>query len=222
MAAGVPVDGHGCGVAVEPRTALEQAVRKDRAGVVRVLAAAGADLGQRVGDHGETSPLCLAAMLGRTTVAEALLDSGADPDGRDRIRQLPLILAATSTWQGYPRTVGLLLRHGADIEGTMRSLTALEWAAGFGQAPMVRLLLDRGASAVDGALARARASGLGRRFPERRGVYGRVASVLEEAADGRITSQPSPSRPRSSSMYSCAIPPARVNQSVSTAISSGE
>ncbi|MFF1379508.1 ankyrin repeat domain-containing protein [Streptomyces sp. NPDC058308] len=127
-------------------TGLDQAVRRGHAGVVSALVEAGADPEQRVGTYRETTPLCLAAVHGHTLVVKCLLDAGVHADARNGMGHLPLVLAATAGQEGHMSTVDLLLDHGADIDAEMRNRTALGWAAGFGQANMVRHLLDRGAS----------------------------------------------------------------------------
>ncbi|GAA3840311.1 ankyrin repeat domain-containing protein [Streptomyces phyllanthi] len=128
------------------RKALEEAVRQGHARMVSVLAEGGTDPEQLIGAYDETTPLCLAAALGHTAVAEALLDAGARPGARNRSGHLPLVLAATSGPEGRTETVDLLLERGADIDAVMRGRTALEWAARFGRTHMVRHLLGLGAT----------------------------------------------------------------------------
>ncbi|MEV8452116.1 ankyrin repeat domain-containing protein [Streptomyces sp. NPDC052095] len=164
------------------RTALDLAVRAGHAETVRVLLAAGADLRQRAGEYGESTPLCLAAMHGHTVVVEILLDAGAPTGAQGRMGSVPLVLAATATEQGHPRTVDVLLDHGADIDGVMKGRTPLEWAAGFGLVPMVHHLLARGATPTARALSEARAGA--ERSPGAAGKYALVIDVLAaEAAE---------------------------------------
>ncbi|MEU3791911.1 ankyrin repeat domain-containing protein [Streptomyces fructofermentans] len=171
----------------EGRTPLESAVRKDRADVVRLLVGAGADTARRVGEYGETSPLCLAAMLGRTGVVGALLDAGVNPDTPDRMGQPALVLAATATPEGHPATVDLLLDRGAAPEITLRGRTALGWAACFGRPGTVRHLLARGAAPTRQALACARDHASSR--PGGRAVHEEVIGLLR-AARGPRTAPP--------------------------------
>jgi ankyrin repeat protein len=138
------------------RTALEVAAGRGHADVVRRLLDAGADREQRAGEYEESTPLCLAAIRGHTAVVAALLDAGAPTGAQGRMGYVPLVLAATAGNAGYPATVDLLLDRGADVNAVMKGRTALEWATGFGQVPMVRHLLSRDAAASAEALALAR------------------------------------------------------------------
>ncbi|MFE9011149.1 ankyrin repeat domain-containing protein [Streptomyces cyaneofuscatus] len=150
---GAEVDGLGG----DGRSALDLAVHAGHVDVVRVLLEAGADPRQTAGAYGEVTPLCLAAMYGYVGVAELLLHAGAATGAQGRLEFPPLVLAATSSEPGYPRMVDLLLRRGADIEGTKRGRTSLEWAAAFGNVRMVHHLLARGATPTAKAVSEARA-----------------------------------------------------------------
>lgn len=150
---GAEVDGLGG----DMRSALDLAVHAGHVDVVRVLLDAGADPRQRAGAYGEVTPLGLAAMYGYVAVAELLLDAGATTGAQGRLNSPPLVLAATSTEHGHPQMVDLLLRRGADIDGTKKDRTSLEWAAAFGNVRMVHHLLDRGATPSPKALSEARA-----------------------------------------------------------------
>jgi len=161
------------------RTALDLAVQAGHAETVRVLLAAGADLRQRAGEYGESTPLCLAAMHGHTAVVEVLLDAGAPTGTQGSMASVPLVLAATVTKQGHLHTVDALLRHGADINGVMRDRTPLEWAAAFGQVPMVHQLLARGATPTAKALSEARAGA--ERSPKAAEKYALVIDALNAA-----------------------------------------
>jgi len=161
------------------RTALDLAVQAGHVGTVRVLLAAGADLRQWAGEYGELTPLCLAAMYGHTAVVEVLLDAGAPTGAQGRMGSVPLVLAATSTEQGHPQTVDVLLRHGVDINGVMKDRTPLEWAACFGQVPMVHQLLARGATPTAKALSEARAGA--KRSPKAAEKYALIIDALEAA-----------------------------------------
>ncbi|MEU8843744.1 ankyrin repeat domain-containing protein [Streptomyces roseus] len=158
------------------RTALDRAVEKGHADVVRRLVGAGADLEQQTGEYQESTPLCLAASQGHTAVVEVLLDAGAPTGAQGRLGYVPLVLAATTGDAGHPETVALLLDRGVDINAVMKHKTALEWAVRFGQEEMVHHLLGRGAvpSAETQAAAREH---LGC-HPERRRKTERIAVAL--------------------------------------------
>ncbi|MCD9903688.1 ankyrin repeat domain-containing protein [Streptomyces sp. MT29] len=150
---GAEVDGLGG----DGRSALDLAVHAGHVDVVRVLLDARADPRQRAGAYGEVTPLGLAAMYGYVAVADLLLDAGATTGSQGRLNYPPLVLAATSVEHGHPQMVDLLLRRGADIDGTMTGRSSLEWAAAFGNVRMVRHLLARGATPTAKALSEARA-----------------------------------------------------------------
>lgn len=172
---GAEVDGLGG----DGRSALDLAVHAGHVEVVRVLLEAGADSQQRAGTYGEVTPLCLAAMFGYVAVAELLLDAGAAAGAQGRLNSPPLVLAATAMGHGHPQMVDLLLRRGADIDGTKRGRTPLEWAARFGNVRMVRHLLARGATPTAKALSEARAGA--EQSAEGAAKYALVVSTLHAA-----------------------------------------
>ncbi|MEV4875596.1 ankyrin repeat domain-containing protein [Streptomyces cyaneofuscatus] len=161
------------------RSALDLAVHAGHVEVVRLLLGAGADPRQKAGAYGEVTPLCLAAMYGYVAVAELLLDAGAATGAQGRLNSPPLVLAATAMERGHPQMVDLLLRRGADIDGTKRDKTPLEWAAAFGNVRMVRHLLARGATPTAKALSEARAGA--ERSAEGAEKYALVVSTLHAA-----------------------------------------
>ncbi|WP_078490095.1 ankyrin repeat domain-containing protein [Streptomyces bikiniensis] len=173
--AGAEVDA----VGTAGRTSLDLAVHAGHARIVRVLLAAGADPRQPAGEYSELTPMCLAAMYGHTAVVGALLDAGAPIGAQGRRSYVPLVLAATSVERGHLETVDLLLRHGADINGTMKGKTPLEWAAAFGQVSVVRQLLARGATPTAKALNEARAGA--ERHPRNAEKYRLVNDALHAA-----------------------------------------
>lgn len=91
-------------------TALILSVRAGSAPAVAVLLKHGADPNLRGGANGWT-PLLHAIHKNQLGAAQALLDGGAQVDGRDRSGETPLMMAA-----GYGDTtlVEMLLAHGAD------------------------------------------------------------------------------------------------------------
>ncbi|WP_112466847.1 ankyrin repeat domain-containing protein [Streptomyces triticisoli] len=161
------------------RTALDLAAREGHAETVRLLLAAGADPQQQTGEYDESTPLCQAAMHGHTEVVRVLLDAGAPICAQGRMGHVPLVLAATSGDQGHPQTVDLLLDHGTDIDAVMKDKTSLEWAALFGQVPMVHHLLARGATPTGKALRKAHEHA--KRFPKAAERYALIIDALHAA-----------------------------------------
>lgn len=180
--------GEGVGVDApdsEGRTALDLAVRRGHADVVRLLIAAGADPEQRAGEYQESTPLCLAAAHGHTAVVRALLDAGVHTGAQGRMNYAPLVLAATTGDDGHPEIVDLLLEHGADIHVVMKDRTPLDWAVWFGQVLMVQQLLDRGATHTVKTLTTARERT--ERHPESRQKYERIIDALLAADPATCT-----------------------------------
>lgn len=103
-------------------------------------------------EHGEELwlPLHHAAYHGQYTIAELLLDHGAQPDARTRFRtpfharSTALHLAARG---GYTDVVELLLDRGAEVDLIdALSRTPLSRAARYGRPKIVKLLADAGAN----------------------------------------------------------------------------
>jgi ankyrin repeat protein len=92
---------------------------------------------------GGSTPLFYAALYGDAASVKLLLDAGADPNIRNDAGASALMWAA-----GDLEKVRLLVEHGADVNATSDAgRTPLLIAAGrFGNAAVVKLLLDRGAS----------------------------------------------------------------------------
>src|SRR5262249_22720073 len=119
----------------------------------RLLVDAGAKVGVRTADLGN-SPLILAARrAGNSRTVRLLLERGADAAGRDNAGVSPLTSGAAS---GDLETVRLLLDAGAKADDFPRSndpiatvnagfRTPLMWAAYSNDVRMVRLLLEHGA-----------------------------------------------------------------------------
>ncbi|GIH99696.1 ankyrin repeat domain-containing protein [Planobispora takensis] len=124
-------------------TALYRAADGGRADLVRMLLAAGADPDRRSGGQDEGLPLCAAAALNRGEAAQALMDAGADPAGREDHGWSPVLWAAAN---GHADMLRLLLEAGASAEDANDDgETALTLAARRGAPGAVRALLEAGA-----------------------------------------------------------------------------
>jgi ankyrin repeat protein len=89
-----------------------------------------------------------AAREGHLDEVEALIHAGAKVDARDDSLRTPLILAAST---GQVEIVKALLKAGADVNAQegVNGETALMCAARDGNLPLVRILLDAKAQAID-------------------------------------------------------------------------
>jgi ankyrin repeat protein len=154
-------------------TALHWAAHWDDVAAVRSLLKAGAKVNAAT-DLGVT-PAALSCSSPNSTVVEALLGAGADPNLASSTGETPLM---TCTRMGNVSAVAALLKAGANpnAKEDARGQTALMWAAARGQAPIVKLLVDRGAQ-VD---ARSAASPL---VVSRTNRYGGVGGVNRGIAD---------------------------------------
>jgi ankyrin repeat protein len=96
-------------------------------------------------DGAQGEPALIAAVnLENITIAELLLEHGADPDERDVRRNTPLHLACRN---GNHDIVALLMRHGADSDRIDSSgKTYLAFATFRGDVPLVKTLLENGAN----------------------------------------------------------------------------
>ena len=123
-------------------TPLHWAARGDQVAIVRTLLAAGAQAS--AADRYGMTPLALAAINGSAPVITALLDAGVDATSRVGEGETVLMAAARS---GRVEAARVLLDRGADPNARepWQHETALMWAAGENYAPMVALLVRRGA-----------------------------------------------------------------------------
>ena len=94
------------------------------------------------GPEGST-PFMYAVLYSDASFLEQLLKKGADPNARNDVKATPLMWAATNL-----ENTRVLVTHGADVNATSDDIrTPLIIAAGRpGGAPIVKLLLDRGAN----------------------------------------------------------------------------
>ncbi|KAK8255637.1 ankyrin repeat-containing domain protein [Phyllosticta capitalensis] len=93
-------------------------------------------------DDDRSTPLNLAAQLGRTSCVEILLGAGALENVRDRRHNTPLMNAVL---YGHSEVVRVLLDNSVDVNhsGSDHGRTALSTAVALGQSDMVNLLLDK-------------------------------------------------------------------------------
>jgi hypothetical protein len=176
----------GCGS--KPATpSLIDAAREGRVDLIPVLVKQGTDLNERAGVNG-WPPLMHAIHKNQKGSVIALLDAGADVNGRSADGSTPLMMAAG---YGYTDIVNLLLDRGADAHAQLGDgMNALTFAVlgapdidrftvGDCQASTVRALLERasdlqvrGSARVMRAIAGAKIKGcagvaklLGNRYP---------------------------------------------------------
>jgi ankyrin repeat protein len=124
-------------------TALHWAAQKGDLELAQTLLYAGANVRAttRVGGY---TPLLIASKSGNTSVVEALLGAGADPNGATTNGATPLMLAAQG---GSAAAVNALLERKADVNAKekVKGETALMIASAYGRADVVRALTARGA-----------------------------------------------------------------------------
>jgi ankyrin repeat protein len=91
-------------------------------------------------EFGGWTPLLMASAFGPPEAVKMLLDAGARIDAQDYRGFTPLMLAV-GTDRYNPRTVNMLIAHGADLHPTNHAgETALDWADKFGDPEVIRAL----------------------------------------------------------------------------------
>ncbi|KAF4428771.1 beta transducin [Fusarium acutatum] len=111
--------------------------------ILQLLINKGADLEVRNPENSYTA-LMYAAVYGRVSAAESLLDGGAMLEAQDKYTYTPLALAASV---GHEPITSLLLDKGADIEArSSDGSTPLSIAARKGNDGVVKVLLEKGAN----------------------------------------------------------------------------
>jgi ankyrin repeat protein len=155
------MDGHagGGGTQVQAADFLKAVQAGDTEAVSAFLNAGNADVNAPVASHKDpkypsfVTPLQAAVLHSRIEMVRLLIERGADVNAPDEIGQTPLLNAlACRSVHLHGRDPGdaivrLLLDAGADPNRAMDgdSLCPLDWAVMHDDAPMVRLLLHRGA-----------------------------------------------------------------------------
>ena len=129
----------GMAAEVSPQAKLRRAVMADDGPGVLAALASGADLAEILSDG--STLLHLAAVQGHVSAVEALIDGGAEIDGRDSIGRTALFEAAA--W-GYAGVAEILLAHGADPACCADSprLTATEMASRHGTPEVKAVFAD--------------------------------------------------------------------------------
>lgn len=90
------------------------------------------------------TPLCMAAMHGRTDIATLLLSAGARVDGRERHGSTPLMFAAQA---GHVQMIRLLFEYGANFNAVNQQMSrcVLVWAISERQLDACKVLIEAGA-----------------------------------------------------------------------------
>jgi ankyrin repeat protein len=124
-------------------TALHWAADNGDAGIAQILVYAGASL-ESITRLGSFTPLMVASREGNTDVIAALLGAGAKVDAVTETGERAIHLAA---YAGSAEAVSLLSAHGADTNARELSSgqTPLMFAAAYGRADVVRVLMESGA-----------------------------------------------------------------------------
>lgn len=133
-----------------PETILHFAAFRGHEAILQLLLDRGDDIETCDPDH-ERTALHYAALGGHEAAVRLLLQSGADVNARASHGSTPLVLIGScqhESRQLNPNVFRLLLEHGADIDATETDCgtTALHWAAFNGNAEVLEVLLERGAS----------------------------------------------------------------------------
>jgi ankyrin repeat protein len=137
-------------------TALFAAAESGYTGVVRQLLKAGADFHAAQGSDGEPeTPLASAASFKRWDIVELLVNSGANPNVRDRNGWAPIDFAAMhACGAGREDILKLLIDKGSKVDETIpdlkrgaeyQNLRPLIYAAAYSKAAAINLLLAHGA-----------------------------------------------------------------------------
>jgi ankyrin repeat protein len=122
--------------------ALERLIKDGQvAEIIQRLDQNTADL--KATDRSGATLLHLAAKHGSKELVDQLITRGADVNATDQGGRTPLMFAAQAK---KPEVVQTLLDHKATLDNADMMGTALSWAAGFGDAQSVALLIEAGAN----------------------------------------------------------------------------
>ncbi|MFF4758323.1 MFS transporter [Streptomyces sp. NPDC001292] len=131
---------HRAATGEEATAQLLEAVADDNPGAAAKAIRADANLEAR-NDQGQT-PLVMATKANHVKMARLLLESGADPNAKDKIQDSAFLYAGA---EGLNEILELTLEHGADVRSTNRyGGTALIPASEHGHVVTVRILLAAG------------------------------------------------------------------------------
>lgn len=120
---------------------LNLAAARGNTELVAVLLQAGADV--NLANLAGVTPVMGAAFSGNAEVLRKLLAAGAHMEPVDRVRKNAATYAAGS---GCQACLAMLIRAGTAVNAPLENnLTLLMWAAAYGHASSVQLLLDQGA-----------------------------------------------------------------------------
>ena len=125
VARGAAVNATNC----EGGTALLVAIDQQQDEVVEFLLANGASPNAKLSTPPGLTALCMAAQRGYLRILKALLNAGADANGRAGDGSTPLINAA---FKGHTESAKILLENGADKQAMASGLTAENFAEHFG------------------------------------------------------------------------------------------
>mmetsp|Transcript_47669 Transcript_47669/g.136593 ORF Transcript_47669/g.136593 Transcript_47669/m.136593 type:complete len:314 (+) Transcript_47669:155-1096(+) len=123
------------------RTALWEATWKNHEGIVRLLAAKGANVAAK--DHQGRTPLHEAAYYGHASLLEFLLDKGHPVDPVDEFGQTPLFRAVEA---GRHDVIKILVERGAETNRVDKDCVTVQHVAAFnGMEAMATYLYSKGA-----------------------------------------------------------------------------
>lgn len=134
-----------CTITTGPINRLVEAVYDEDLDEVTRLIAKGKRVNSKDANHDGVTALHAAVEVGNIEIAQLLLNSGANINGRDSLKRTPLMMLDDDA---TPELLQLLLRYGAKINLTdKKGATALAHFAEYDEPDMVRLFVSAGANA---------------------------------------------------------------------------